>query len=90
MIRLPPTLKKVNDFFTPHAYKTLNASDHDFGSGGVMLLPVQAGQAAPPLAVAMGKDAVLYLLDRTNLGKTAVDDAGALQARRWSRCVHRP
>ncbi len=82
VIRLPPTLKKVNDFFTPNAYKTLNASDRDFGSGGVMLLPVQAGQAAPPLAVAMGKDAVLYLLDRTNLGKTLVNDAGALQARR--------
>jgi len=34
------------------------------------------------MAVAMGKDAVLYLLDRTRLGKTKPADAGALQALR--------
>src|SRR5262249_51578165 len=61
-------------------YTSLNNADLDFGSGGVMLLPVQAGQTAPPMVVAMGKDATLYLLDRTKLGKTHPGDKGALQA----------
>jgi hypothetical protein len=82
VMRLPATLAKVNDFFTPASYKSLNAGDTDLGSGGVMLLPTVAGQIAPPLAVAMGKDPVLYLLDRTNLGKMTTGDAGALQAQR--------
>ena len=47
-----------------------------------MLLPPIAGQTAPPLAVAMGKDAVLYLLNQGKLGGLAKDDAGALQATR--------
>ncbi len=82
VIKLPGSLKKVNDFFTPAAYRTLNSGDVDFGSGGVMLLPVQPGQVAPPMAVGMGKDAVLFLLDRTNLGRTKANDTGALQAQR--------
>jgi hypothetical protein len=82
VLHLPATLKKVQDFFTPAAYGSLNNADLDFGSGGVMLLPVQAGQTAPPMAVAMGKDATLYLLDRTNLGKVHSSDTGALQATR--------
>jgi hypothetical protein len=82
VLRLPKSLAKVTDWFTPAAYGALNGNDQDFGSGGVMLLPVQPGQAAPPLAVAMGKDAVLYLLDRTDLGHKKADDAGALQ---WQR-----
>ena len=69
VLHLPANVAKAQDFFTPASYQTLNNADLDFGSGGVMLLPVQPGQLAPPLAVAMGKDAVLYLLDRTNLGK---------------------
>ena len=82
VLRLPATLAKVNDFFTPASYKSLNAGDTDLGSGGVMLLPTVTGQLAPPLAVAMGKDPVLYLLDRTKLGKMTTGDAGALQAQR--------
>jgi len=82
VIRLPPTLHKVSDFFTPAAYQNLNNADLDFGSGSVMLLPPQAGQTAPPLAVAMGKDAVLYLLDQTRLGRIKSGDSGALQATR--------
>jgi hypothetical protein len=79
VLHLPAGLGKVSDYFTPASYKTLTNFDIDFGSGGVMLLPVVDGQLAPPLAVAMGKDGVLYLLDRTHLGKTSAGDAGALQ-----------
>jgi hypothetical protein len=82
VLHLPANLKKVADFFTPDAYTRLNGADLDFGSGGVMLLPPVEGQTAPPLAVAMGKDAVAYLLSRTSLGKTKPGDTGALQALR--------
>ncbi|MGM9490734.1 hypothetical protein [Ideonella sp. YS5] len=82
VLHLSANVKKVQDFFTPAAYNGLNNADLDFGSGGVMLLPLQAGQIAPPLAVAMGKDAVLYLLDRTNLGHMRPGDKGALLAQR--------
>jgi hypothetical protein len=82
VLKLPQNLAQVNDFFTPAAYESLNGSDMDFGSGGVMLLPTVPGQLAPPLAVAMGKDAVLYLLDRSALGHKKANDAGALQATR--------
>jgi hypothetical protein len=82
VLHLPANLKKVTDFFTPDAYARLNGADLDFGSGGVMLLPPVEGQTAPPLAVAMGKDAVAYLLSRTSLGKSKPGDTGALQALR--------
>ena len=82
VIKLPPNLRRVSSFFTPSAYTQLNNADLDFGSGGVMLLPQQSDPNTPPLAVAMGKDAVLYLLDRDNLGRSRKNDAGALQATR--------
>jgi outer membrane protein assembly factor BamB len=82
VLNLPPALTGVTDSFTPAAYKALNKEDGDFGSGGVMLLPPVAGQTAPPLAVAMGKDAVLYLLNQHNLGGISAGDAGALQSQR--------
>jgi hypothetical protein len=79
VIHLPPSLAKVVDFFTPAAYQSLNNFDSDFGSGGVMLLPVQPGQTVPPLAVGMGKDSTMFLLNRRNLGKERTGDPGALQ-----------
>jgi hypothetical protein len=82
VMRLTPDLGRVDDFFTPASYASLNARDLDFGSGGVLLIPQRDGQKAPPLAVAMGKDDVLYLLDRTKLGHQHANDSGALQ---WQR-----
>ncbi len=75
-------LTRVRSSFTPASYQRLNNGDTDFGSGGVMLVPTVTGQAAPPMAVAMGKDATLYLLSQTNLGGLRANDAGALQALR--------
>ncbi len=82
VLKLPPALNQVADFFTPKAYRSLNNADFDFSSGGIMLLPNQPGQMAPPLAVTMGKDAVMYLLDQTNLGRLKAKDAGVLQSQR--------
>jgi hypothetical protein len=79
-LALKPNLSKVVSHFTPAAYTMLNRNDTDFGSGGIMLLPPVTGQTAPPMAVAMGKSATLYLLDRMKLGGEKIGDKGALQA----------
>jgi hypothetical protein len=80
VLRLPGTLASVQGSFTPAAYAAFNNADEDFGSGGVMLLPPVVGQTAPPLAVAMGKASVLYLLNQTKLGGEKPGDSGALQS----------
>ena len=77
VLELPPDLSSVADSFTPSNWYYLNKVDGDFGSGGIMGLPPQQG-AIPDLAVAMGKDSTLYLLDRSHLG--GVGDANAVQA----------
>jgi hypothetical protein len=82
VLKLSPGLNKVISHFTPASYQQLNNGDIDFGSGGVMLLPVVNGQIAPPMAVAMGKAAVLYLFNQNSLGGLKPNDAGALQ---WQR-----
>jgi hypothetical protein len=82
VLRLPANLKNPADHFTPAAWQGLNNGDTDFGSGGVMLLPTVTGQTAPPMAVAMGKDATLYLLNQKKLGGEKPGDKGALQATR--------
>ena len=45
-----------------------------------MLIPQASGQTVPPLAVAMGKSGILYLLDQDRLGGELPNDSGALQA----------
>jgi hypothetical protein len=82
VLALPASLGGTPDRFTAASYNNLNGNDNDFGSGGVMLLPAISGQTAPPLAVAMGKDATLYLLNQTKLGGEKAGDKGALQAQR--------
>jgi hypothetical protein len=68
VVRLGGGLAKVAGFFTPTNWQQLNNNDTDFGSGGIMLLPTQ--QSAPKaLAVAMGKDSKLFLLNRAKLGR---------------------
>jgi hypothetical protein len=79
VLRLNGPLNVVRNKFTPSGYDQLNSGDTDFGSGGVMLLPAVAGQTVPPLAVAMGKSSILYLLNQTMLGNEQPNDAGVLQ-----------
>src|SRR5579884_181225 len=72
------------DFFTPFNQARLNGSDNDLGSGGVVVLPDQAG-AHPHLLVAVGKEGVIYLLDRDRMGHFhAGSDAHAVQTVRLS------
>lgn len=79
VLKLPADLSGVSSSFTPANFNALNQSDQDFGSGGVMLLP-SLSSSTPPLALAMGKDPVAYLLNRNALGGLRPNNAGVLQA----------
>ncbi len=72
----------VADSFTPHNQQDLFDNDNDLGSGGVLLLPDEAGSVAHPhLAVCAGKEGTVYLVDRDNMGTfNAVDDTQIVQS----------
>jgi Ig-like domain-containing protein len=59
------------DYFTPHNTIAESNADLDLGSGGAILLPdVQAaGGVTKHLSVGGGKDAIIYVADRDNMGK---------------------
>jgi IPT/TIG domain len=63
----------VADFFAPDNTITDDADDLDFGSAGPLLLPDLVDTAVPPvthhLAVGAGKDGVMYVLNRDNMGQ---------------------
>lgn len=63
------SLKPV-DFFAPFDAAQLDKFDADFGSGGVVGLPDAyfGTSAVPHLAVMVGKEGYVYLLDRDHLG----------------------
>jgi len=82
VLKLTGDLTSVKSTFTPADWQQLNGGDTDFGSGGVMLIPTVEGQTAPPLAVAMGKSAILYLMNQDKLGGLKSGDKGVLQALR--------
>lgn len=70
---LPESVLKVSsdlstrlDSFTPSNYFALDEGDLDFGSGGTMVVPDQAGSVQ--LVMAGGKDGRAFLLNRNNLG----------------------
>jgi hypothetical protein len=68
------------DYFTPFNQAALSASDLDFGSTGVLLLPDQPG-LHPHLAVVAGKEGTVYLVDRDNLGHfNSRDDSQIVQS----------
>ncbi|HEY7952690.1 MAG TPA: choice-of-anchor D domain-containing protein [Solirubrobacteraceae bacterium] len=70
---------KPTDFFAPFDAESLDSWDADFASGGVTGLPAEFfGTAATPhLAVAVGKDGYVYLLNRDDLGGIGQGPSGA-------------
>jgi Immunoglobulin I-set domain len=62
---------KLLDYFTPSNTVSESNADTDFGSGGPLLLPdlVDANGITRHLAVGSGKDAIIYVVDRDNMGK---------------------
>ncbi len=61
----------VTDYFTMDNTVTESGNDQDFGSGGALLLPdmTDASNNVRQLAVAAGKDSIIYVVDRSNMGK---------------------
>jgi hypothetical protein len=55
------------DYFTPSNWKALDDRDVDIGGSGPVLFDVP-GATPSTLVAALGKNGVVYLLDRTNLG----------------------
>jgi outer membrane protein assembly factor BamB len=55
------------DWFAPSNWKELDAGDVDIGGTGPVLVDVP-GAMPSALAVALGKDGKMYLVDRTHLG----------------------
>jgi len=62
---------KLADYFTPHNTVAESNSDQDFGSGGgIVLVDVKdSGGTTHHLSVGSGKDALIYVVDRDNMGK---------------------
>lgn len=59
----------VAGYFTPYDQSTLAQDDGDLGSGGVVLLPNQIGSGPQHLLAEVGKEGVVYLIDRDNMGQ---------------------
>ncbi len=84
----------LKDYFTPHNTVSESAGDTDFGSGGPLLLPdiVDSNGRTRHLAVGAGKDSIIYVVDRDNMGKfnSSNDNiyqkiSGALSSGVWSK-----
>ena len=59
-----PNLSAIEGYFTDPHRATLDETDFELGSGGVMVLPTVPG-ANPRLLIAAGKSGDMYLLDAT-------------------------
>ncbi|OAJ57654.1 pyrrolo-quinoline quinone [Paraburkholderia ginsengiterrae] len=71
LMKLSLSTLQVTDYFAMSNVVAEANADNDFGSGGVMLLPDQttAGGVVKHLAVAAGKDNIIYVVDRDSMGK---------------------
>ncbi len=67
------TLNGVNlsvaGYFTPYDQFTLSQYDSDLGAGGVVLFPNQTGSGPQHLLTQVGKEGIVYLIDRDNMGQ---------------------
>jgi hypothetical protein len=78
LVKLNPGNLSLADYFLPSNFAILNNSDLDLGSGAPLLIPDQPN---PPtqMLVAAGKQGMVYLLDRTNLGQYSASGNQVLQ-----------
>ncbi|MFZ0807282.1 MAG: hypothetical protein WAN03_13895 [Candidatus Sulfotelmatobacter sp.] len=67
VVKISPNLITLLSIFTPSNQSSLDQSDADFGSGGVLALPDQKG-SFPHMSVAAGKYGSMYLMDTDSLG----------------------
>jgi len=59
----------ITGYFTPYDQLSLSQSDSDLGSGGVVLFPNQTGSGPKSLLTEVGKEGVVYLIDRNSMGQ---------------------
>ena len=74
ILKLNPNLSTVLDWFTPGNWDSLNRSDRDLGSSGVLLVP------GTNVVIGAGKDGLFYVLDRNNLGHSQSGNGQILQS----------
>jgi hypothetical protein len=65
------------DFYTPSNQAALNTQDQDLGSGGPMIAPTQSVAVIANLILCGGKDGIIYVVNRSNMGhySATVDQA---------------
>jgi hypothetical protein len=84
VVKLTPNLA-LSDIFTPANEFLKDKQDEDFGAGGALLLPPQAGPI-PNLAVAAGKEGNMFLLNQAHLGGQNVTNSGIVGVFAIGRC----
>ncbi|MBS1853602.1 MAG: hypothetical protein JST79_22105 [Acidobacteria bacterium] len=79
ILKLNPSGLVRADYFTPYNQGALESNDGDLGAGGVLLLPDQTGPV-PHLLVEGGKQGLIYVLDRDNMGQyNSIDNSQIVQ-----------
>jgi hypothetical protein len=68
----------LTDWFTPYNWLSLNGSDADLGSGGVLLIP------GTSLLFSGGKAGWLYLVDGSNMGHVSSGTSDTNIVQNWS------
>jgi hypothetical protein len=78
LIKFNSSNLSVADYFLPSNFANLNDSDLDLGSGGPLLIPDQPN---PPtqMLVAAGKQGMVYLVNRDDLGQYSPNGNNVLQ-----------
>lgn len=69
-------------WFTPYNWSSLNGSDADLGSGGLLLIP------GTPLLFGGGKAGVLYLVNKDNMGGLSGTTSDTNIVQSWSLGSH--
>jgi hypothetical protein len=59
-----------DDSYTPTNFQQLEDQDNDLGSTSLVILPMPAAQASQHVGVQIGKDAMIRLIDLTNMSGT--------------------
>jgi hypothetical protein len=71
----------ISGYFTPYDQLKLARIDSDLGSGGVVLFPNQKSSGPTSLLTAVGKEGVVYLIDRSDMGQyNSADDSQITQS----------
>lgn len=78
VLKLAPNLT-VADYFTPWSVAYLNSHDLDLSSTGALLLPDQNDSPYTHELVASGKQGIVYVLNRDNMGMFAPNDSQIIQ-----------